>query len=159
MTDPETALRAVLGSPLDRSAKARAVASVLQEARGYHWVGLYDVTSSEIRAIAWTGSSPPAFPTFPRSRGLNGAAVATGQPVIVQDVRQDPRWLTTFGTTRAEAIFPVHDEAGRVVGTIDVESDRAGAFGPADETFLTAAAAVLRAFWVAPGEASGPDAA
>ncbi len=128
-------------------AKARVLARALQQARGYHWVGLYDVTPTEIRAIGWTGPAVPTFHTFPRSQGLNGAAVASGRPVVVRDVSKDPRWLTTFGTTRAEAIFPVA-LAGLVVGTIDVESDRVGAFSPADKAFLEAAAQALAPFWV-----------
>lgn len=149
MTDPLAPLRQVLAASLDRPAKARALAQAIREARGYHWVGLYDVTQTEIRAIAWTGSSAPAFPTFPRSQGLNGVAVASGKPVVVQDVTKDSRWLTTFGTTRGEAIFPVII-GGAVVGTIDVESDREGAFSPADETFLGGAAQALAPFWAGP---------
>jgi GAF domain-containing protein len=104
------------------------------------------VTSSEIRAIGWTGATPPAFPAFPRTQGLNGAAVATSRPVIVNDVRKDSRYLTTFGTTRAEAIVPV--QAGnRIVGTIDVESDRTDAFADADEHFLQRCAVALAELW------------
>ncbi len=140
-------LRAVLEHNLSRPAKARLLAETLREAGNYRWVGLYDVGTAEITAIAWTGSESPAFPSFPASQGLNGAAAASGKPVIVQDVSQDPRWLTTFGSTRAEAIFPVLGVGGAVVGTIDVESDRIGAFGPEDEALLAEAARVLRPFW------------
>src|SRR2546423_4720 len=116
-------------------------------ARGYRWVGLYDVRPSHIAAIAWTGPTAPRHPTFPRTQGLNGAAVAVGAPVIVQDVRNDPRYLTTFGSTRAEAIFPVCGAAGELVGTIDVESDRINAFTPEDEAFLRQCADVLAFLW------------
>jgi len=44
-------------------------------------------------------------------------------------VRNDPRYLTAFGNTLSEIIIPVLDEKnGAVVGTIDVESERANAF-------------------------------
>lgn len=109
-------------------------------------MGLYDVTLTDITAIAWTGVLVPAFPSFPRSRGLNGAAVASGRALVVQDVTQDPRWLTTFGTSRSEAIFPV-SVRGAIVGTIDVESDRIGAFTKTDEEFLAGAAEILRPLW------------
>jgi GAF domain-containing protein len=131
MPDIFTQLRQALGRELPRSAKARLLAETIQESGNYHWVGLYDVGVTEIVAIA----------------GLNGAAVASGKPVVVQDVTKDPRWLTTFGTTRAEAIFPVAGERNEVVGTLDVESDRTGAFGPADEALLTDVARMLRTFW------------
>jgi L-methionine (R)-S-oxide reductase len=146
MSDVYTGLRTILGKPLDRIDRARALADVLQRARAYHWVGLYDVTPNHITAIAWTGGLAPAFPSFPRCQGLNGAAVASGRALMVQDVSQDPRWLTTFGTSRAEAIFPV-SVRGAVVGTIDVESDRIGAFTKADEEFLAGAAEILRPLW------------
>ena len=148
MSDAYSDLRTILARPLDRTAKARALAEALRQAMAYHWVGLYDVTPTHIRAIAWTGAVAPAFPSFPRSQGLNGAAVDSGQPLVIQDVRQDRRWLTTFGTTKAEAIFPVTLH-GSIVGTIDVESDRVGAFTAVDERFLAGATEVLRPLWAA----------
>ncbi len=109
-------------------------------------MGLYDVTATEIAAIAWTGTEPPAYPTFPVTKGLSGAAVADRRPVIVQDVTKDARYLTAFGSTRSEAIFPIA-AGGAVVGTLDVESDRVNAFGAEDETFLSECARLLEALW------------
>jgi GAF domain-containing protein len=146
VSDEFAILRTVLRGPLDRIAKARALAEALRIARGYHWVGIYDVTLTHIQAIAWTGPVAPAFPIFHISQGLNGAAVASRHPVVVQDVSKDPRWLTTFGTSRAEAIFPVMVR-GTILGTIDVESDRVGAFTRVDEEFLATAAKVIQPLW------------
>jgi putative methionine-R-sulfoxide reductase with GAF domain len=141
----------LLGAPVSREEKARLLALLIQSERGYHWVGLYDVSRTHISAIAWTGDEPPAFPTFPITKGINGAAVAQRAPVIVQDVSADSRYLTTFGATRSEAIFPVlSNDLARVVGTIDVESDRVNAFGDADETFLTECAILSRPLWRPP---------
>lgn len=122
-------------------------AELIRQTGGYRWVGLYEVTDSEIGALAWTGDVAPAFPRFPRSKGLNGVAVATRDAVVSQDVANDPRYLTAFATTGSEAIFPVLDDAGDVVGTIDVESDRRHAFLPGDEQFLRACAAALAPVW------------
>ena len=146
MSDPNTDVREILHGRLARVARARALAEALRQAGGYHWVGLYDVTATHIRAIAWTGAVAPAFPIFARSQGLNGAAVASGQALVVQDVARDPRWLTTFSTSKAEAVFPVTID-GVIVGTIDVESDHVGAFTSSDEEFLTGAAVALRPLW------------
>jgi putative methionine-R-sulfoxide reductase with GAF domain len=74
-----------------RIAQAGAAAELIRQAGAFRWVGLYDVTPTEIRAIAWTGTQAPAFPTFPRSQGLNGAAVAT----------QPPCWFPTWRRTLA----------------------------------------------------------
>jgi GAF domain-containing protein len=66
------------------------------------------------------------------TQGLNGAAVATRRAVIVQDVSKDPRYLTTIGGTCGEMIQPVINRFGKVVGTIDVETDVTDAFGTHD---------------------------
>ncbi len=73
--------------------------------------------------------------------------MAAGTPIIVQDVRQDPRYLTTFGATRAEAIFPVRGPDRAIVGTIDVESQQVNAFTAEDERFLEECAASLSPLW------------
>lgn len=122
-------------------------AELIRRAGDYRWVGLYEVTDTEICAIAWTGTVAPAFPRFPRERGLNGVAVSTRGAAVSQDVANDPRYLTAFATTGSEAIFPVLSDAGEVIGTIDVESDRRNAFSPEDEQFLQACAIALRPLW------------
>jgi L-methionine (R)-S-oxide reductase len=129
---------------------APAAAELIRQAGGYRWVGLYEVTEAEIRAIAWTGTLAPAFPRFPRDKGLNGAAVATRAPVISQDVANDPRYLTAFPTTGSEAIFPVFSDNGEVVGTLDVERDHRDAFSHEDEQFLRHCATALRKLWKGP---------
>lgn len=147
MVDILDRLKVLANSPALRTEKALEVARVIQAARAYRWVGLYDVTPEEVVAIAWTGADPPAYLRFPVTQGLSGAAVAAREPVVVQDVASDPRYLTAYGSTCAEAIFPVTID-GRVVGTIDVESDRTNAFGPGDAEFLKACTLILTPLWV-----------
>lgn len=113
----------------------------------YRWAGLYGVTTNEIAVIAWDGPEPPTYPRFPISKGLNGAAVASKHPVIVQDVATDPRYLKTIGGTRAEMIQPILRRPGVVVGTIDVESEKANAFSDRDATLLAACAGALQWLW------------
>jgi GAF domain-containing protein len=142
-------LGSIIVSPDDRTSRARRAAEAIREARGYRWVGLYDVTDTEIIAVGWSGPVAPAFPRFPRDHGLSGRAVYSARPVVVQDVSADPRYLTTFGSTCAEAIFPVvSSSTGEVIGTIDAESDRTNAFTPDDEAFLSACARVLLPLWL-----------
>jgi hypothetical protein len=66
----------------------------------------------------------------------------------VGDVTADERYLEALGDTRSEIIVPVLDpDDGRVIGTLDVESQRRGAFGPGDQRALERAAAVLLPLW------------
>src|SRR5262245_53647138 len=144
-------LRSIIAVVVNRTPTTRRVAEIIRDARGYRWVGLYDVRASEIVAVGWTGAIAPAFPRFPIGHGLNGTAVRAAQPVVVQDVSTDPRYLTTFGSTGAEAIFPVMSPStGEVIGTIDAESDRKNAFTPDDNAFLSECARVLLPLWLNP---------
>ena len=133
----------VVGSR-DRSAeRIKRIAEVIRSVRGYRWVGIYEVTNTEIAAIAWTGTEVPAYPRFPISQGLCGAAVKSRVPIVVGDVRNDPRYLTTFGSTQSEIVVPVKDATGKVVGLIDVERERPNAFQDEDTRFLRSCASAI----------------
>lgn len=130
-----------------REIKARRIAELIAKTGSYRWVGIYDVTSDEIAAIAWSGVGDPAFPRFPVTRGLNGAAVSSGNTVIVGDVTQDARYLTTLGSTRSEMVVPVKNQSRTVVGTIDVESDVVDRFAEADRQFIERCTVEVAPLW------------
>ena len=145
-------LHRLLASSGAQADKAQRAAQLIRKVGGYRWVGLYTVGSEEIGVIGWDGPSAPACPTFPVTHGLNGAAVASGEPVLVQDVTRDSRYLSTLASTRAEMIVPIHGGSeGVVVGTIDVESDRVGSFAEHDRQLLSACAGALAGLWPAAG--------
>ncbi len=119
----------------DRRGKAAGVAEAIRRSGGYRWVGLYEVSEEEIVNLAFSGPGAPMYPRFPITQGLSGAAVSSGETVVVGDVTEDPRYLTAFGSTRSEIIVPVVD-GGKVVGTIDVESEEEHAFSESDRAAL-----------------------
>jgi L-methionine (R)-S-oxide reductase len=148
-------LRELALSSGERRSRAAEAAELIRAARGFHWAGLYDVIPPEIAIVAWTGPTAPAFPRFPIDKGINGAAVAARKHVVVQDVGRDPRYLTTFSATRAEAIFVVASPStGEIIGTIDVESDRVNSFTPEHEQFLAECAQVLTPLWITDAQPS-----
>jgi putative methionine-R-sulfoxide reductase with GAF domain len=133
----------------DRQRKVAGIAGAIRSAGGYRWVGLYEVTEDEIINLAFDGPGAPTHPRFPVTQGLSSSAVASGKTVVVGDVSKDPRYLTAFGSTRSEIIVPVLDRTGRkVVGTIDVESDRVDAFSEEDRAALERSAAVVAGIFV-----------
>jgi L-methionine (R)-S-oxide reductase len=135
---------AVLQSDAGRSEKAVRIAELIRQAGGYRWVGLYEVTDREIEVLGWSGPGAPAYPRFPATQGLSGAAVAAKRTVVVNDVTTDPRYLTTSAGTLAEIIVPVVDPGGgAVVGTLDVESPERDAFTEADRQPLERCAAAI----------------
>ncbi len=67
---------------------------------------------------------------------------------VVGDVRNDSRYLTTFGSTRSETIVPILKlGTQRVLGLIDVESDRLEAFAEPDHPWFEQCAALLSDTW------------
>jgi GAF domain-containing protein len=144
-------IQAVLTANAGRTHKIRRVTDLIREARGYRWVGIYDVLETEIAAIAWSGPNAPAFPRFPVDSGLSSSAVRTGSHVVVGDVRDDPRYLTTLDSTRSEIVVPVKDGyTGAVIGLIDAESEQVSAFSDDDVSALTGYAYLLSAHWEEP---------
>ncbi len=138
----------VLESSSDQTVKAQSLAEMIGRSRGYRWVGIYDAAGDEIAAIAWTGPDAPAIPHFPVSQGLCGAAVRSGTTVVVGAVTQDPRYLTTFRSTRSEIIVPIlHPVTRAILGLIDVESERVNAFTQDDRAFLEKCASSLSRLW------------
>lgn len=141
-------IRRILDSSDERNLKAERVAEAIRLSGNYRWVGIYDVGEKEIANVAWSGPAAPHYPRFPVNAGLSGEAVATRGTVISNDVANDPRYLTAFGTTRSEIIIPVITPSdGKVVGTLDVEDARAHAFADVDRRFLETCAHALTRLW------------
>jgi L-methionine (R)-S-oxide reductase len=119
------------------------IAEMIREACDYRFVGIYKITRGDFVIVAKTGKCPPAYPRFPITQGLAGAAVEEKKAIMVADVHKDPRYLPTFGSTQSEIVVPVITEAGKVVGLIDVESETLNAFTENDRDFLEHAAYVI----------------
>jgi putative methionine-R-sulfoxide reductase with GAF domain len=137
----------ILNSATTRFAKAKSIAAVICEMKGYSWAGLYDVTQDSIKMIA-CNRNEPAFPEFPRDKGLNGRAVLNKSAIVVNDVHNDPDYLTTFGETQSELIIPIiSSDTNEVVGTIDVESHAKDAFQNRDIEFLNDCAEKIKSLW------------
>ena len=68
-------------------------------------------------------------------QGLVGAAVAEGQPILVNDVHADPRYVEAVPGSNAELVVPLRRK-GRVIGALNLLSDTAGQFTETDEMML-----------------------
>jgi len=67
--------------------------------------------------------------------GLTGAAAATREPVLVGDVRNDPRYLNTIDAVRTELAVPMTGR-GKLVGVIDLQSTRVNAYSLYDRSLV-----------------------
>ncbi|MFN3335891.1 MAG: GAF domain-containing protein [Thermomicrobium sp.] len=101
----------------------------------YDWVGIYLVEGDELVLAAWSGPAATEHVRIPIGQGICGAAVREGQTIIVPDVRQDPRYLQCFLSTRSEIVVPIR-HGGTVIGEIDIDSDQLAAFDVNDRVLL-----------------------
>ena len=101
----------------------------------YSWVGIYLVEGDDLVLGPWKGPEATEHVRIPVGEGVCGAAAASGQTEIVDDVNADPRYLACFPSTRSEIVVPISRD-GRIVGEIDIDSDQSAAFGDADRDFL-----------------------
>jgi sigma-B regulation protein RsbU (phosphoserine phosphatase) len=72
--------------------------------------------------------------------GVTGTAAARREPVLVGDVRSDPRYLNTVDAVRTELSVPM-TARGRLVGVIDLQSTRVNAYTEYDRALLRLIAA------------------
>ncbi len=101
----------------------------------YSWLGIYLVEGNDLVLGPWRGPQATEHVRIPIGHGICGAAAASGETELVDDVHADERYLACFASTRSEIVVPISYE-GRVVGEIDIDSDRPAAFDAEDRTFL-----------------------
>ena len=128
----------------------RGGADTLQEAvevlhdqvEHYSWVGIYLVDGDDLVLGPWRGPQATEHVRIPVGQGVCGAAAASGETEIVDDVNADSRYLACFASTRSEIVVPISYD-GLVVAEIDIDSDRPAAFGDGDRAFLERVADLL----------------
>ncbi|HEY3070593.1 MAG TPA: GAF domain-containing protein [Gaiellaceae bacterium] len=148
MSDYSGALEAV-DRILNRESEAdevlRKTVEVLHDRfEHYSWVGIYLVEGDDLVLGPWKGPQATEHVRIPIGQGICGAAAASGRTEVVDDVGTDERYLACFPSTKSEIVVPITYE-GRIVGEIDIDSDRPGAFGAEDRVFLERVALLISA--------------
>jgi L-methionine (R)-S-oxide reductase len=103
----------------------------------YNWAGFYMVEKSLMPGVdpvlvlgPYVGAQTP-HTRIPLNQGICGAAVSTGNTIVVDDVNSDPRYLACSIETKSEIVVPVRLK-GEIVGELDIDSHEPAAFGEED---------------------------
>lgn len=145
------AIRAAIDSEgHPRRAMQSTVQLLTRHLTDYTWAGIYLLDGNELCLGPFVGKPSP-HTRIPLGRGICGAAATEKATIIVDDVHADPRYLACSTETRSEIVVPIMlgDE---VLGELDIDSDKASAFGADDRELLEQVAALL-----APKIASAED--
>jgi len=108
----------------------------------YSWVGIYLVEEDDLVLGPWQGPQATDHVRIPIGQGVCGAAAASGETEVVDDVNADDRYLSCFPSTRSEIVVPIVFD-GKVVGEIDIDSDAPAAFGEKDRALLERVAILI----------------
>ncbi len=123
----------------------RQIVTLIKNTFGYYAVGIFISEGDELRVGASTSDLQAAsLPPLGLGQGMVGWAARTGKTALANNVAQDPRYvdLGVLPDTRSEVSLPLMVE-GRVLGVLDVQSERMDAFSDEDVALLETLAAQL----------------
>lgn len=109
-------------------------AAALKETFGFFWVGFYLVEGEQLVLGPFQG--PIACTRIFFGKGVCGAAWEQNKAVLVPDVAQFPGHIACSDLSKSEVVIPLLKE-DRVVGVLDVDSDKLHDFDEVDVEFLT----------------------
>jgi len=134
-------------SILDISELLVQVVRLIQQSFNFYHVGIGLVEGDEVVYRVGAGAlwDNPHFQFKPGrlkigSEGISGWVARSGQPALVPDVHQDPRYVWMEGSlAHSELIVPICTQ-GQVIGVLDAQSQELDGFGPADLELMQAIA-------------------
>ncbi len=138
----------VLATSLDLDTTLRRVAEVVRKVIDYEIFAilLLNEKTQELRVRFQIGY-PPEFAERTRikvGQGVTGIAAQSRQPVLINDVREDPRYIEGVPNVCSELAIPLITK-NRVIGVIDIEAREPGAFSEEHVRILTLVASRMAA--------------
>ena len=108
----------------------------------YSWVGIYLVENNDLILGPWNGPRATEHTKIPIGQGICGSAAKSGKTELIPDVNSDNRYLSCFVSTKSEIVVPIKKDE-KIVGEIDIDSDKKDAFSKKDAEFLERVADML----------------
>ncbi len=130
-----------LSSTLDIDEVLRQIMESLQSVVGYVAGGIFliDEENGDINTAHSVGYVPGYEKLFHLKigQGLAGWTAKTGEAVIIPDVSKDDRYLDTNPGTKSEIVAPIKID-GRIIGVINLESNKVSAYDRNSLDLITA---------------------
>jgi len=101
----------------------------------FDWTGFYRVVQPGLLKIGPYQGTHGCL-TIPFERGVCGAAARLRETQVVPDVREFPGYIACSSSCRSEIVVPVVTPSGRLLGVLDIDSDRLAAFDEIDRIGL-----------------------
>lgn len=101
----------------------------------YDWVGIYFVKYNSLFLGPWKGKQATDHIKIPIGEGICGSAAESGKTELINNVKNDNRYLACFINTKSEIVVPIK-KYNKVIGEIDIDSDSENSFDTKDKEFL-----------------------
>jgi GAF domain-containing protein len=116
------------------------IAAALKEQFNWWWVGFYWVIEDELVLGPFQG--PVACTRIKKGRGVCGACWEKEATLIVEDVEKFPGHIACSSASKSEIVVPVFSN-GKVVGVLDVDSEKLAHFDSTDQLYLEQIVALI----------------
>lgn len=135
-------IRIAIEQELDETSILKSAAHLIDEfSEDFNWTGFYMLQDGDLVVGPYIGPETENK-KIALSEGICGAAATEMQSIIVNDTRNDSRFLACSLSTRSEIVVPLVD-GDSLIGEIDIDSDRPSNFNKADQIMLEEVAKVI----------------
>ncbi|MDO9510226.1 MAG: GAF domain-containing protein [Bacteroidales bacterium] len=100
----------------------------------FFWTGFYCLTEGQL--IVRTYQGPVACQVLAKDTGVCWAAINQGKTMIVPDVEKFPGHIACDSRSKSEIVVPLCDKNKKIVGVLDVDSDKYETFDEMDALWL-----------------------
>ncbi len=140
---------AIVDGPGTRDAKLAAVSALIHDSLpDYDWVGFYLSDPHEDRMLVlgpYVGA-PTDHVRIPFGTGICGQAAETLETFVIDDVTAESNYLACSLNVKSEIVVPIM-KGDVFIGELDIDSNKAARFGPADREAMEAVCAELARLW------------
>jgi diguanylate cyclase (GGDEF)-like protein len=135
-----------LGSVMKTDELFKEIVAIVRQKLGYRTVGILLLDESrqylKVRAgIGYTSLDLKSLSIHVETDGVTGLAVKEDRPILVRDVREEPRYIGQR-RPKSELAIPLRTKQG-ITGVLDVESEGAGSLTEDDVKLLTSLATFI----------------
>ncbi|MFC2953231.1 GAF domain-containing protein [Marinicaulis aureus] len=133
-------IAAVLDGETNLIARMATVSNILHHAFDhYFWTGFYLVDPDKPEELVigpYQGTL--GCLRIPFGKGVCGAAAASGETQVVEDVHAFPDHIACDARSESEIVVPVRNAKGALIAVFDVDSDEKAMFDEIDQQALEA---------------------
>ncbi len=108
----------------------------------FFWCGFYRIVDGELVVGPYQG--PVACQVLKKNTGVCWAGVNEKKTIVVPDVNKFPGHIACDSRSKSEIVVPLKNNAGKIIGILDVDSNELNSFDDVDAKYLEIIVALLK---------------